>query len=270
MEDETVHGERVPAIGLGTYQLRGRDGVEAITRALDVGYRHLDTAELYENETIVGRAVGESAVAREDVFLTTKVWKTNLAREDVLASGRRSAEKLGVDTIDLLLIHAPGRSVPISETVEAMNDLQAEGTVRHVGVSNFSVDQLRKAMAASDTPVLTNQVEYHPYEDRSELLEFCIENDVLLTAYSPLAKGRPARDETLAAIGERYGKSAAQVALRWLVQQPSVVAIPKASRKGHLRENLDVFDFSLTDAEMERITELGGGTLDRLRSLLDR
>lgn len=269
MDYETVRGERIPAIGLGTYELEGREGIEAIKRALDLGYRHLDTAELYENETIVGTALGESSVDRESVFLTTKVWKTNLARDDVLASGRRSAEKLGVDVVDLLLIHAPSRSVPIAETVDAMNDLQAEGTVRHVGVSNFSVDQLGEAMAASETPILTNQVEYHPYEDRSELLGFCIENDVLLTAYSPLTKGRVATDSTLIEIGDRYRKTAAQVALRWLVQQPRVVAIPKAGETDHLRENLAVFDFALTDSEMETVAELGGGPLGTLRSLLN-
>jgi len=128
MEYETVRGVRVPAVGLGTYELQGRAGIRAVERALDLGYRHLDTAELYENETAVGTALGESSVDREDVFLTTKVWKTNLARDDdVLASGRRSAEKLGVGTIDMLLIHAPSRSVPIAETIGAMNDLQSEG-----------------------------------------------------------------------------------------------------------------------------------------------
>jgi len=269
MEYETARGVRVPAVGLGTYELRGRAGVRAVRRALDLGYRHLDTAELYENETAVGTALGESPVDREAVFLTTKVWKTNLARDDVLASGRRSAEKLGVDTIDLLLIHAPSRSIPIPETIGAMNDLQAEGTVRHVGVSNFSVDQLRTAMDASETPILTNQVEYNPYEDRSALLEFCLEHDVLLTAYSPLAKGKVAKDGTLTELGERYGKTGAQVALRWLVQQPNVVAIPKAGGEDHLRENLDVFDFALTDDEMTTVAELGGGPIDRLRSLLD-
>lgn len=270
MNHETAHHVRIPAVGLGTYGLQGREGVETMKRALDVGYRHLDTAELYENETAVGTALAESAVSRDEVFLTTKVWKTNLAPEDLLHSARRSAEKLGVDVIDLLLIHAPSRSVPIAETIDAMNALQREGVVRHVGVSNFDVDQLREAMAASETPIVTNQVEYHPYENRSELLAFCNEHDVLLTAYSPLAKGRVARDDALAAIGDRYDKTAAQVALRWLVQQPNVVAIPKASGEAHLRENLDVFDFALTDDEMERIAELGGGPIETLRRLLGR
>ena len=267
MDHETVRGERVPAIGLGTYGLRGREGVETVRRALELGYRHVDTAELYRNETAVGTALAESGVRRDDVFLTTKVWKTNLAYEDVLHSGRRSAEKLGVDVLDLLLVHAPNPAVPFGETFEALNALQTEGLVRHVGVSNFSIPQLREAMRASETPVVTNQVEYHPYEDRTDLLAFCRERDVVLTAYSPLAEGRVARDETLAAIGSRYGKSAAQVALRWLVQQPRVVAIPKAGSEAHLRENLDVFDFSLTDEEMGRIADRRRGSFDRFRSL---
>lgn len=270
MEYETVREERIPAIGLGTYGLRGRQGVRAIGRALELGYRHLDTAELYENETAVGTALAESPVDREDVFLTTKVWKSHLAYDDVLHSARRSAEKLGVDVLDLLLIHAPSASVPLSETIDAMNSLQDEGLVRHIGVSNFSVSRLREAMATSTTPIFTNQVEYHPYKDRSDLLEFCVENSILLTAYSPLAKGRVAKDDTLAAIGERYNKTGAQVALRWLVQQPNVIAIPKAGDETHLRENRSIFDFSLTDSEMERIAELGGGPLDTFRSLFGR
>jgi diketogulonate reductase-like aldo/keto reductase len=158
--------------------------------------------------------------------------------------------------------------VPIEESIGAMNELQERGTVEHIGVSNFSVEQMRQAIAASTTPILTNQVEYHPFKDQSEVLEFCIENGVVLTAYSPLTKGRVIRDHVLEGIGEQYGKTAAQVALRWLIQQEMVVAIPKASSRGHIEENYDVFDFELSDSEMERIFEMQGGLLSRLRGLL--
>jgi len=242
--------------------------VHTVREALELGYRHVDTAEYYDNQAEVGDAIAQSAVDREAVFLTTKVWRTNLRHNEVLAAANESLDALGLEYVDLLLVHWPSRSVPIGETMEAMNHLQKEGKVRFVGVSNFSVSQVAGAMGASATPILTNQVEYHPFERRDDLLAFCIENDVMLTAYSPLAKGRVADDATLAEIGDRYGKTAAQVSLRWLLQQEMVAAIPKAASRDHLRENGDVFDFELTDAEMERIFEVGGDPDARLRDLL--
>ena len=268
MEYVSVQGEQVPAVGLGTYQLRGETCKRVVRTALSLGYRHVDTAEYYRNEAEVGRAIEESSVDREEVFLVTKVWRTNLTRERVRQSLHESLHDLRTDYVDLLLIHWPSRTVPVEETIGAMNRLQDEGKVRNVGVSNFSVGQVREAMAASETPVFADQVKYHPLTEQNDLLEFCIDEDVLLTAYSPLAKGSVAGDEVLWEIGERYGKSAAQVALRWLVQQPNVAAIPKASSGAHLRENLDVFDFELDEAEMETVSELHGGLLDRVRSRL--
>ena len=263
-----MQGVDVPALGLGTWPMEGERCRRAVATALDLGYRHVDTAQMYANEDAVGAAVAAADVPREDVFVVTKLLRGNLAPADVRTSFAASLDRLGLAAVDLLLIHAPSSSVPIEETMAAMNELQAEGTVDHVGVSNFSVDQLRAAMDASGTPVVTNQVEYHPYRDRTELLSFCVEHDVALTAYSPLDEGGVVGDETLAAIGERHGKTAAQVALRWLLQQPNVVAIPKASSREHLRENRDVFDFALTAAEMERVFELGGGAPGRVRDLL--
>ncbi|MFB6155299.1 MAG: aldo/keto reductase [Haloferacaceae archaeon] len=266
MEYVTVQGESVPALGLGTYQLRGEQCVRAVRTALSLGYRHIDTAEYYRNEAAIGRAIAESDVDREDLFLVTKVWRTNLAHDDVLRSAQESLRDLRTDYLDLLLVHWPSRTVPIEETMEAMNHLRRDGSVRHVGVSNFSVEQVREARDASEAPILADQVKYHPQTGQDDLLQFCLDEDVLLTAYSPLAKGSVTSDETLRDVGQRYGKSPAQVALRWLVQQPQVAAIPKASSEDHLRENLDVFDFELTEGEMETIFELHGGLLDRLRS----
>lgn len=267
MEYETVRDVEVPAIGLGTWQLRGEACRTAVETALRLGYRHVDTAQMYGNEAAVGDAIANAPVDREDVFLVTKVGRRDLAYDDVIRSVEESLERLGTH-VDLLLIHAPSRTVPIEESIEAMNRLQRDGGVDHVGVSNFSVEQLRAAMAASETPILTNQVEYHPFRRRDELLEFCIDNDVALTAYSPLAKGDVVGDETLREIGETHGKTEAQVALRWLLQQETVVAIPKAAGEPHQRENLDVFDFELAPAEMVRIFELQGGVVSRLRSSL--
>jgi diketogulonate reductase-like aldo/keto reductase len=268
MESVTVQGVDIPALGLGTYQLRGQTCVDTVRAALEMGYRHVDTAEFYDNQRAVGRGIAEADVGREEVFLTTKIWRSNLRREDALRSARESFDRLDVEYVDLLLIHWPDESVPVEETLDAMSQLREEGRVRHLGVSNFSVAQLRAAIDVADAPILTDQVRYHPYTGQSDLLECCIDEDVLLTAYSPLAKGKVPRDETFAAIGDRYGKTAAQVALRWLVQQDHVAAIPKASGTRHLRDNHAVFDFELTDDEMNRVFELHGGIAARLRELL--
>ena len=267
MESVTVQGVEVPAIGFGTWQLKGEDCRLAVEDALTLGYRHLDTAQMYDNEAAVGDAIEHSAVDRDDVFLVTKVLRRNLAYDDVLASVDASLDRLGTD-IDLLLIHAPSRSVPIEESIEAMNQLQDTGVVRHIGVSNFSVPQLQDAIDASDTPILTNQVEYHPFERQDDVLEFCIDNDIMLTAYSPVAEGRVTGNDVLREIGETYGKTPAQVSLRWLIQQENVSAIPKAASREHREENLDVFDFELTDEEMAQIFDLQGGIVSRLRTLL--
>lgn len=268
METVTVQGVEIPALGFGTWPMNGERCREAVATALDVGYRHVDTAQMYDNEDAVGAAIADSPVSREDVFVVTKLLRRNLDHDAVLSSFERSLDRLGFESVDLLLIHAPNSSVPIAETMGAMNELQDEGLVDHVGVSNFSVSQLRDAMEASETPIVTNQVEYHPYRDQTDLLEFCVEEDLALTAYSPLDEGGVVGDEALERIGERHGKTAAQVALRWLLQQPNVVTIPKAGSRDHVEQNYDVFDFELTDEEMDRIFGLSGGPLDRVRELL--
>jgi diketogulonate reductase-like aldo/keto reductase len=257
MEHVTADDAEIPALGFGTARMTGEECRSAVADALELGYRHLDTAQMYDNEDAVGAAVRESDVPRDEVFLVTKLHPSNLAPRDVHSSFDASLDRLDTDYVDLLLIHAPRGSVPISETIGAMNDLQGEGTVRHVGVSNFSVSQLREAMDASATPVVTNQVEYHLGVNCDELLGFCRERDVALTAYSPLDVGDLSDDEELRDIGDRHGKTPAQVALRWLVQQENVVAIPKAASAEHRAENLDVFDFELTDAEMGELSDRG-------------
>jgi diketogulonate reductase-like aldo/keto reductase len=268
MEYVTVEGVDVPALGFGTWPMKGETCRTAVRTALEHGYRHIDTAQMYENEAAVGQAIAESDVPREDVFLVTKLLSGNLAHDDVLSTARASQDRLGTDYIDLLLIHSPSRSVPIEESIGAMNQLQTGGVVEHIGVSNFSVEQLEAAMDASETPILTNQVEYHPLTSKSDLLELCLDHGVMLTAYTPVARGRVVGNDTLEGIGERYGKTAAQVALRWLVQQELVSAIPKASTPEHIRENIDIFDFELTVEEMERIFDLQGGLVTRLRNRL--
>lgn len=267
MERITVNGAQIPKLGLGTYRLTGQTCSNTVRDALELGYRHIDTAEFYDNHAAIAEGIAAASIDRDDLFLTTKVWRTNLEHHAVIAAVTDSLAQLDTEYIDLLLIHWPSESVPIEETIGAMNRLQQEGRVRHIGVSNFSVSQLREARAASETPIVTNQVKYHPYNRQDDLLAYCLDEGLSLTAYSPLAKGDLVEDDTLARIGQQYEKSAAQVALRWLIQQEPVVIIPKAARRDHLRANHEVVNFRLTSDEMREIWNL---TSDLPPSLADR
>ena len=260
----TVGGAEVPAVGLGTWRLRGDDCRRAVETALELGYRHVDTAQAYGNERRVGAAIESSAVDREDLFLTTKLDGGSRRHEAVHRSVRESLDRLGTDYLDCLLVHWPNDKPPFSpvrlpggpplaETLGAMDELVDEGLVRHVGVSNFDVGLLDEARRLSDAPIFTNQVQFHPYWDQRELLSYCRRNEVLLTAYSPLCHGGVLDDDVLRSVGRRYGKTAAQVAIRWAIQHEGVVAIPKATSRDHLAANVDVFDFELSEAEMERV-----------------
>jgi len=254
-EAVSVQGVEVPAIGLGTWRLRDEECYGTVRTALDLGYRHLDTAQAYGNERRVGEALADADVDREDVFLVTKLDFTNRRYDDVLRSTEESLARLGTSSVDCLLIHQPHPTVPLSETLGAMNELVERGSVRAVGVSNFTRERLHRSRELSEAPILTDQVQYHPYWDQRDLFDYCRIHDVLLTAYSPLGHGGVLEDETLRRIGERHGRTAAQVALRWLVQQEGVCAIPKASSREHLEENRAVFDFELTDEEMEQVRQ---------------
>lgn len=264
MDEKTYGGTTIPTLGFGTYRLQGETCENAVHDALELGYRHVDTAEFYDNHEAVGRGIEASSVDREDVFLTTKLWKTNLEADAVHSRARDFVEALDVDYVDLLLVHWPNDSVPIEETIEAMNEVQRDGLARAIGVSNFSVPQLEAAMEASATPIVTDQVEYHPGSVPTDLLEFAVEEGTLVTAYSPLGKGAVATNETLREIADAHEKTPAQVALRWLIQQDPVVAIPKATSRDHRYENLQVFDFELTGTEMRAIFESSGGISETL------
>ena len=257
MESIEVQDASVPALGLGTWQLTGRTCRETVRTALELGYRHVDTAQAYGNERQVGRGIADADVDREDVFLVTKLTGGNRDAESVRRSTRESLDRLDTDHLDCLLIHWPNRAwMPsLEETLGAMNDLVDEGLVDHIGVSNFSVSLLDEARELSAAPILTDQVQYHPYWDQRRLLDYCRIHDVLLTAYSPLARGGVLNDPALVTVGNRYGKSPAQVALRWLVQQDGVAAIPKATSRDHLEANLAIFDFELTDGEMAHVRD---------------
>ncbi|AGN00118.1 aldo/keto reductase [Salinarchaeum sp. Harcht-Bsk1] len=264
MEYVQAGDAEIPELGLGTWQNTGQSCAETVETALELGYRHVDTAQMYGNEAQVGEGIERSSVDRDDVFLTTKLDRGNLEADDARESFEESLEKLGTDYVDLLLIHWPHPRVPFEETLGVMDELHDEGTVRHIGVSNFTPAQLEEAMGITRAPIVTDQVLYNPYKDQSDLHAFSLESDVALTAYSPLGRGDAISDSMLAAIGERYDKSAAQVALRWLVQQENVVAIPKATSREHLEANLAIYDFELTRDEMERIATLDGGIKRRI------
>jgi 2,5-diketo-D-gluconate reductase B len=254
LEYQTIKGEKVPSLGLGTWRLSGEECVRAVERALALGYRHIDTAQVYANEGEVGRGIRNSGVDHQEIFLVTKVRTSSFSHGDVIRSTRESLKKLQTEFVDLLLMHWPNPSVPLEETLGAMTELQEEGSVKHVGVSNFPPSMVVEATGYAE--IFCNQVEYHPYRAQDELLGQAEEMDYLLTAYSPVARGRVSNDATLKEIGEAHGKTPAQVALRWLIQQQKVAAIPKAASEDHLRSNFDVFDFELKDEEIRRIFAL--------------
>ncbi len=247
-------GCEIPVIGLGTWQLRGKKCETVVREAVGMGYRHIDTAAFYQNESRVGAVIRD--FDRERLFITTKVWKDKLEYSDFKASAERSLEKLGLERIDLLLIHWPNPDVPLEETVSAMVDLVDEGKVKHLGVSNFSREKLHRARELSDYPIVNDQVEYHLGKDRGELLDYCRKEDVSLTAYSPLAQGGVFDEGRLGELADKYGKSPGQVALKWLVEQENVIAIPKASSEKHLRENLALFDWGMDGEDLSALDEI--------------
>lgn len=250
------NGHQMPALGMGTWPLRGQDCERAVRTALDLGYRHFDTAERYGNEEEVGAALAASPVDRGDVFLTTKVWQGHFRAADLRRAAADSLRRLQVDYVDLLLLHWPSDEVPLAETVGALNEVAAEGKARAIGVSNFSVALLREASALSRAPIACNQVRFHVLQPQQALLEHARAERIAVVAYSPLAKGQLADHPVLTRVGTKHGKSASQVALRWLVQQDGVAAIPKASREPNLRANLDIFDFALDAADLEELASL--------------
>ena len=251
MTHVSVQETVVPAIGLGTWPLKGPACREAVATAIELGYRHIDTAQMYANEREVGQGIAASGVNEADLFVVTKIWKGDTTRQRVREKTLLSRDLLGIKQINLLLIHWPDPQTPLRETLEAMAELQNEGVVRYLGVSNFDASLL--AAAQSITPILCNQVEMHPYQQQKELVAAAEKRSIAITAYSPLARGKVADDALLTQIGKDHGKTPSQVALRWLVQHDHVMAIPKASSRAHLQENIDVFDFTLSPEEMRRV-----------------
>ena len=252
-----AHGARIPSLGFGTWQLEGRAAEEMTERALELGYRHLDTAQAYGNEAEVGRGLRRSSVPREDVFLTTKVWPDRYAPGDFRASVEGSLEKLAVERVDLLLLHWPQfDGTTLERTLDLLNEAREAGKTRHIGVSNFTTGLLDRAWEVTDAPLAANQVEYHPFLDQDAVLAATRERGMCLTAYSPVARGRVLGEPALQEIGDRHGVGPAAAALGWLLQQGGVAAIPKTSDPDHARANLRALDLELSEEEMGRISGL--------------
>jgi len=254
-----ANGAKIPAIGLGTMTLKGAVCVDAVKAALRLGYRHIDTAERYGNETEVGEGLAQGLAAnglhREDVFVTTKVYHDKLAAADFQRSFDESLEKLKLPWVDLLLIHWPNPNVPLAETLGVLCKAKRDGRAKHVGVANFTTALLQDAVKLASEPLVTNQIEVHPFLDQGKVLSACRSHGLSVTAYCPIARGKVPGNEVLERIGKAHGKSSSQIALRYLVQQ-GIIPIPRTANPDHLAANLAVFDFKLSETEMAEIGKL--------------
>ena len=260
------HGATMPVVGYGTMAFPEPDrAVELIAHALDCGYRHIDTARKYGSEQWVGEAVRASGLPREELWVTTKVTEDNARADDFARSVDMSLTTLGLDYVDLLLIHWPQPSVPLEETLGALAKAKRQGLTRHVGVSNFTVALLDEAVAKCPEPIVANQVEYHAYLRQDKLLAACARHDVIVTCYAPVARGHLLDDPVIGEVAASHGKSPAQIALRWLVQQPQVAVVPRALEFEEIEEDIDLFDFELDEQEMDRI----GALRDRAFRVVD-
>lgn len=255
METIETQGARIPVIGLGTWELRDRDCVRLVQEAVRAGYRHFDTAQMYDNEEAVGEGLKAAGIKRDDVFITTKIWPSNFAPKDFARAAKESLKRLKVDDVDLLLLHWPSKEIPLADTLGALCKLKREGGARHIGVSNFTVSLLDQAARLSDERLVCNQIELHPYLDQSKVISACKNHGMAVVAYCPIARGRANGDAVLDRIGRAHGKSAAQISLRYLVQR-GFIAIPRTSKVERLKENIALFDFDLSPAEMNEIAAL--------------
>ena len=253
-----LNGGKMPAVGLGTWELREEACAKTVKKALSLGYRHIDTAEFYGNEEVIGKCLRESGIPRGELFVTTKVWTDHFRASAFKKAAENSLLKLRLDEVDLLLIHWPNPAVPLAETVGALCQLAKEGKTRAIGVSNFSVPQLQAAVSLASVPIACDQVKFNLAEGQKELLAYAQSKGINITAYTPLGRGSFLLNPILSEIARVHGKTPAQTALRWLVQQKGVSAVPKSVGKKHLQDNLEIFDFELSLAEMTRLGHLAG------------
>jgi len=253
IEYEMKDGNRIPALGLGTWTLRGEKCIQVVGTALKLGYRHLDTAEMYGNQKDIGEAL--KGFDRSKVFITSKVPREELHYDDMIKACDKTLADLKTSYVDLYLIHWPNALIPLEETFRAFQKLLKDSKIRSVGVSNFSTDLLKEALRITKVPITVDQVEFHPQSYKKELLEFCKENGIVLTAYSPLGRGRLHQNEVIVNAAEKYKRMPSQVCLRWSLQK-GVVVIPRSGSENHLKENLDIFNWRLADEDMRKIDSL--------------
>jgi 2,5-diketo-D-gluconate reductase B len=256
METITTQGVAIPRLGFGTFRMPGADAQPVVESAIALGYRHIDTAAMYENEAAVGAAIAASGVGRTELFVTTKVWHDQLAPDALHRAFDTSLRKLGLDQVDLYMIHWPSQDMDMVATLETLMSLRERGLTRAIGVCNFNLPMLRRAVEEIGAPIASVQVEYHPYLSQSALLFYLRRHGLPLTAYAPLAQGRAANDPVLASIGQKYGVSAAQIAIAWLLDQPGVAVIPKAGRPESQKANLAALDIRLDDEDRAAIAAL--------------
>ena len=256
MHSVSANGANIPALGFGTFRMPDADVRRILPQALKTGFRHVDTAQMYNNEAAVGDVVHASGIPRTDIFLTTKVWVDRVGHDAFIASVDESLARLKTDHVDLLLLHWPQSRMPLADRIGAMNELRRAGKVKHIGVSNFSTALMAEAVRLSEAPIATNQVEYHPYLDQTKVIGEAHRTGMSVTAYHLMADGKVPSDPVLREIGARHGKTAAQVVLRWAVQQEDVIALSKTATESRIAENFDIFDFALGDGEMAEIHRL--------------
>lgn len=249
------HGARIPVIGLGTMTLKDDVCVELVEAALHLGYRHLDTAQMYGNEREVGAGLRASGLSRDDVFVTTKVWFNRLAPGDFERSVDESLEKLGLPWVDLLMIHWPNAQIPLAGSIASLCKVKKAGLAKNIGVANFNIAMIDEATKLATEPIAVLQIETHPYLDQTKVIAAARHHGMAVVGYCPLARGKVPADETLQRIGRAHGKTPAQVALRFL-EQDNIIPIPRTSKRERLAENLGSLDFKLTDAEMKEIGSL--------------
>lgn len=251
---KVIRQQTVPALGFGTWQLKEDTCQQAVETALEVGYRHVDTARMYDNEEYVGRGIASAGLPRSELFVTSKVWYEDLSPEAVKQGINDSLSELKIDYLDLVLIHWPNPDYSLEEALGGMLEYREKGYVRNIGVSNFPAKELKHALAYA--PIFCNQVEYHPLLNQDKLLGVARAHDVLLTAYCPLAQGKISEQAAITKIAQKHGKSPQQIAIRWLIEQDHVAAIPRSSNPKHIRSNFDVFDFELDDEDRQAIHDL--------------
>jgi 2,5-diketo-D-gluconate reductase B len=250
-------GAEMPIVGLGTWTLRGSTCIDAVANALELGYRHIDTALAYDNHKAVAAGIRRAGVPREDIFIVSKVPRENLRYEEVLAAAEQSLEELDTDYLDLFLIHWPNPDVPMRETFTALAELRGKGLLREIGVSNFTIAHLEEALEVTTVPIANNQVLYHPQRNQEQLREFCEERDIVVTSYSSLGRGEFTDERTLKRLAEARGRTPAQLILKWLIDK-GVVVIPRSTSREHLAENLALFDWDLDDEVRQTLDGMEG------------